>query len=436
MKKNKGITLIALIITIIVMLILVAVSVNILIKSNLIGVAEKTTEGYKTAAEDESKSSNIVIDGVDYSNVDEYLNGKSIAMFDTGTNVITKMHTLAKDGEIMTDGTTNGVNLSINEIKKYGGTPDLTKMTEANIVSWTDGYKAFEQEPDKYRNIVPEGYKICPIYMWFEENEGTEKRNFWGKLGTMGGSADHDVKTGTIYWWSESKNVYLNPDSSNMFSYLPYLTNISGLQTLKTTHVTNMSNILKWSTFNLQDVNALKDWDTTNVENMEGLLYAWNSNNRKLDINGLKNWNTSNVKNMSSMFVGTGIENTEPLSSWNTSKVANMGSMFGDGDCGGTLKNLDGISNWDVSNVTDMSLMFYLCLVETLDAISNWNVNNVENMSSMFSNCKNLTDASGINDWNIKSDCDFTNMFSNCSTHPNFTKITGTWDENGTFTPN
>ena len=54
----------------------------------------------------------------------------------------------------------------------------------------------------------------------------------------------------------------------------------------------------------------------------------------------------------------------------------------------------------------------------------------------MFSNCKNLTDASGINDWNIKSDCNFTNMFSNCSTHPNFTKITGTWDENGTFTPN
>ena len=412
MKENKGITLVALIITIVVMLILVAVSVNILIKSNLIGVAEKTTEGYKKASEDESKGSKIVIGGVEYSSVDEYLNGKEIAMFDTGTNVITKMHTLAKDGEIMTDGTTNGVNLSINEIKKYGGTPDLTKMTEANIVSWTEGYKAFEQEPDKYRNIVPEGYKICPIYMWFEENEGTEKRNALGQLKIKTGTLvdNHEVKTGTIYWWSESKNVYLNPDSSNMFSYLPYLTNISGLQTLKTTHVTNMSNILKWSTFNLQDVNALKDWDTTNVENMEGLLYAWNSNNRKLDINGLKNWNTSNVKNMSSMFVGTGIENTEPLSSWNTSKVANMGSMFGDGDCGGTLKNLDGISNWDV--------------------------NNVDNMSHMFNGCQHLTDASGINNWNIKSDCNFTNMFLNCSTHPNFTKITGTWDENGTFTPN
>ena len=133
MKKNKGITLIALIITIVVMLILVAVSVNILIKSNLIGVAEKTTEGYKTAAEDESKSSNIVIDGVDYSNVDEYLNGKSIAMFDTGTNVITKMYALAPEGVISGLFWTN--NISIDKIKKYEGTPDLTKMTEANIVS-------------------------------------------------------------------------------------------------------------------------------------------------------------------------------------------------------------------------------------------------------------------------------------------------------------
>lgn len=435
MKKNKGITLVALIITIIVMLILVTVSVNFLIKSNLIGVTEKTTEGYKKASKDESKGSKIVIGGVEYSSVDEYLNGKDIAMFDTGTNVITKMHTLAKDGEVMFNDTA-GANLSINEIKKYEGTPDLTKMTETNIVSWTEGYKAFEQEPDKYRNIVPEGYKICPIYMWFEENEGTEKRNFSGKLGTVGGSNDHEVKTGTIYWWSESKNVYLNPDSSYMFSYLPYLTNISGLQTLKTTFVTNMSSILDWSTANLQDVNALRDWDTTNVENMEKLLYAWNMNSRKLDINGLKNWNTSNVKNMNSMFIGTGIENTEPLRSWNTSKVTNMRYMFGDNDNGGTLNNLDGISNWDVSKVTNMEGMFCLCPIEDLNSISNWNINTVDNMSFMFNMCQNLTDASGINNWNIKSECNFTNMFSNCSTHPNFTKITGTWDENGTFIPN
>ena len=43
MKKNSGITLIALIITIIIMLILVAVTISIVINSGIIGKAQKQT---------------------------------------------------------------------------------------------------------------------------------------------------------------------------------------------------------------------------------------------------------------------------------------------------------------------------------------------------------------------------------------------------------
>ena len=49
MKNNKGITLVALIITIIVMLILVAVSVGILINSDLLGTAEKAGNAWENA---------------------------------------------------------------------------------------------------------------------------------------------------------------------------------------------------------------------------------------------------------------------------------------------------------------------------------------------------------------------------------------------------
>ena len=45
MKENKGITLIALIITIILLLILVGVSINLAIKGNLFGSAEKAVSG-------------------------------------------------------------------------------------------------------------------------------------------------------------------------------------------------------------------------------------------------------------------------------------------------------------------------------------------------------------------------------------------------------
>ena len=73
MKNNKGITLIALIITIIVMLILVAVSVNILIESNLIGTAGKATNKYKTATEEEANGGTIEINGKKYNSIDDYM---------------------------------------------------------------------------------------------------------------------------------------------------------------------------------------------------------------------------------------------------------------------------------------------------------------------------------------------------------------------------
>lgn len=53
MKNQKGITLVALIITIIVMLILVAVSVAVVINSNLLGAADKATTEYKNKADQE-----------------------------------------------------------------------------------------------------------------------------------------------------------------------------------------------------------------------------------------------------------------------------------------------------------------------------------------------------------------------------------------------
>ena len=75
MRREKGITLIALIITIVVMLILVAVSANVIIKSNLIGTAEKTVDKYKTASEEESNMSQIEINGKKYDSIEDYLAG-------------------------------------------------------------------------------------------------------------------------------------------------------------------------------------------------------------------------------------------------------------------------------------------------------------------------------------------------------------------------
>lgn len=70
MKRNKGITLVALIITIIIMLILVAVSVRIAIKTGLLDAAGKSTQKWTKEAEAEGNLSGIKVGD---KNLDEYI---------------------------------------------------------------------------------------------------------------------------------------------------------------------------------------------------------------------------------------------------------------------------------------------------------------------------------------------------------------------------
>ena len=64
MKKNEGITLIALIITIIILIILTAVTINNVIGSNLIDFATKAAENYADAGkEEEEKISELISKG-------------------------------------------------------------------------------------------------------------------------------------------------------------------------------------------------------------------------------------------------------------------------------------------------------------------------------------------------------------------------------------
>ena len=74
MNKNKGITLIALIITIIIMLILVAVTISILINSGIIGKAQKAKQDTQSAyAQEQRIDKDMSVDGTVYNSFDEYV---------------------------------------------------------------------------------------------------------------------------------------------------------------------------------------------------------------------------------------------------------------------------------------------------------------------------------------------------------------------------
>ncbi len=73
MKNQKGITLIALVITIIVMLILVAVSVTVIIQSGLFEKTNEATQGWKAAEKNEmsyGEGVNVNVNGKDEIGID------------------------------------------------------------------------------------------------------------------------------------------------------------------------------------------------------------------------------------------------------------------------------------------------------------------------------------------------------------------------------
>ena len=373
-KQEKGITLIALVITIVVLLILAGVSINAIFSENgIINKAKDAQNKMNQATQNDLIGLNELdklISSLTDKTTEETV--PKIAMFDTGKKVRDKMYNLMPEGTI--SKFSYSCNVSIDAIEKYNGVPDLTKLTEANIVSL--------------------GESSFPIYMWAEKSGKTEIRNPVGMKGlTAEGDNDSSkkVETGKIYWWSESDSVYLNSDSAQMFAGLPYLTNIDGLKDMKTDYVVNMSNMFYSVGTQLSNIDALSGWNTSKVENMSGMFYRWSVANSLSNVNALLNWDTSKVKDMSSMFAGNNeLTDIEGLKKWNTSNVTDMSNMFGDGDSAGcAFTNLSAISNWNVKNVTNMTGMFYMCSeLEDISEIWNWNITEIA--QSMFLSCSNL----------------------------------------------
>ena len=255
--------------------------------------------------------------------------------------------------------------------------------------------------------------------------------------------------------WNTSKVTTM----SFMFTDAESLTSLDALKDWDTSNVTGMTTMFS-GTRSLTSLDALKNWDTSNVTSMSQMFSDANS---LISIDGLKNWDTSNVKSMDSMFHGADkLTSLDALKDWDTSKVTDMSYMF---YYAPNLTSLDALKDWDTSKVTDMSYMFYIATsLTSLNGLKNWNTSSVTNMSYMFHYAKSLTsldglegwntskvtdmshmfwsnqslnDASAINDWDISNveSGKFKDMFSNTPTHPDFTKVQGTWSD-GTFIPN
>ena len=158
--QNKGITLIALIITIIVMLILVAVSISIALNSGLFDAAGKATQKTNIAKDQEQElaSGKVNIDNKVYNSIDEYISG----LGNGGTDL--------KPGDRATGGNATYKGVTIPEGFTVSNIPGEYENVDDGIViydipaedledenfNWTDGSDS-DTYPDvqqKYNQFV------------------------------------------------------------------------------------------------------------------------------------------------------------------------------------------------------------------------------------------------------------------------------------------
>ena len=175
--------------------------------------------------------------------------------------------------------------------------------------------------------------------------------------------------------------LYLNPDSSNLFSGCSNLTSIEGLQYVNTSNVTDMSGMFS-ATTSLKTLN-LSTFNTANVTNMSGMFEGTESLT-SLDISS---FNTSNVTNMSRMFYSSKSLTTLSLTNFNTTNVTDMTSMF---EGMSKITTLSGLTSLNTTNVTSMEKMFKGMSRLTSLNLNSFRTSNVTNMSSMFEDVSSL----------------------------------------------
>jgi len=146
-RGKRGITLVALIITIIVMLILVGVSVQVLINSNLIGTAQDAANRMETAYEEEGSTGEITVGDKTYESLDDYLaskengGGGSLPTVTVGQRATSNSEYSdgTKTAVIPKGFTVSGVKTSTVDETTIDGGLVIYLIPEGTTIDWTDG---------------------------------------------------------------------------------------------------------------------------------------------------------------------------------------------------------------------------------------------------------------------------------------------------------
>ena len=378
MKGQRGITLVALVITIIVLIILSGITISFVVNGELMSKARYAID--KHGDEELLELFNMArleyqmkkIYNMEQSEL-EYVQGSLSDTFNSEV-IITKM---GKGYKIKF--------IDKNVVYRISSEGRIMKYEEMDT---TKVYARLDDEGILYlRATKKDGYNVYSTSSSITAN--------WNTAGT----ANRECVTKVIIEEKIAPN-----NMRNMFYNCINLTSIENMENLHTENVTDMS-------YCFYLCNKMKNidvsmWDTCKVKNMSGLFNRC----RIVEALDVDEFNTSNVTNMTGMFVECSKVSYLDVSEFDTVKVTNMSSMFS--SCSG-LEKLD-VSKFNTSQVTNMSDMFYCCTKLLELDVSNFDTSKVTNTSKMFNRCRNVLalDVSGFNTSQVTN---MSTMFYECS---------------------
>ena len=340
--KEKGITLIALVITIIVLLILAGVTIATLAGNN----------GIITRASQAAEETRIA-------QVEEQVNlwKSEKEMGNTTGGTITSednfLQNLKDNGSVTEDeiDRTNQI-IKIGDTEIYYGSG--SELTDIYVALYTDGTLVFNSKDEFDESLLSKNYGKIDVF-------GTNQSPPW--------NSDKDSITTANFL-----NKVVPKSTRSWFNTLEKLTTIQNIANLDTSRVTDMS-FMFYRCFDLQTVD-LTHFNTENVTNMEQMFSNCG------DINNLdfSSFNTSKVTHMDHMFHACTNLTQLDLSSFNTGEVTDMAYMFSRNRNLTTLN----LSSFDTSKVANMACMFSDCKKLTELNLSSFDTKKVDNYFCMF----------------------------------------------------
>ena len=350
MKKQSAITLVALIITIIILLILATVSISLVINSGIINRAKHSVDTYsESELEEKLKFAFSEAQMLQYTGENNSAENSLKEIFE---------NIYGKDNVIVSKAGKN-YKVKVNNSKTaYRIKPDGS-YEQYEEMDPTSVYARLDDDGTLFLRAT----KIDDRYKQYTSNASI--KSDWNSEG--------NATTSSVI-----KIIIEEPIAPTSTSYYFYnFFNVEEIENIDNFHTENI-NYMDAMFCHCEKMKTIgvNKFDTSNVISM-CKMFDYCLSLEKIDVSG---FDTKKCKNMSLMFIGCRKLQSLDINVFCTDNVENMKQMFS--GCS-SLKEID-VSNFNTRKVINMAHMFYGCSSITSIDLSNLITENVTDINHMF----------------------------------------------------